>query len=94
MNWLLLNTMLVQSPIPSGQQNISMRSETWHAFDVVAWSSKAKLIWVNVKVDDKMDSKGHWPVIKLWGVGVGLQDATTEISTADEWADQVDVMER
>jgi len=71
-----------------------MRSETWHAFDVFAWSSKAKLIWVNVKVHDEMDSKGHWPVIKLRGFGVGLQDATTEIPTADEWADQVDVMER
>jgi hypothetical protein len=81
--WLPMNLTMVQPPIPAGQEGYLCGTGTWKACDAVQHSSHAKLM--SVQTSEDVDHKGHWPAVKPWSFGIGLLDATLEVTKPEEW---------
>lgn len=82
--WMPLSTTMLQPPTPAGSENILSGTDVWRAFDVVASTKRARLMWA--KVDDEgVARQGYWPKVTPWSLGVWLEDATLDISEPEEW---------
>jgi len=83
--WTPLNTTLVQPPIPAGDDGLLCGTDTWKAFEVVASTQKARLMWVKMGEEDEVERGGHWPDVKSWAIGLWLEDATLVVPEPEEW---------
>lgn len=85
MDFEVAHTTFVQPPMPAGDDGLLCGTHSWKAFDAVAATSKARLMWVKSAGDDEVDRQGHWPDVKPWSIGLWLEDASLDIPAPEEW---------
>jgi len=83
-NWIPLNTILVQPPLPQGEQAVLCGTDVWQTFKTTASTHKARLAWIDVPDDGSVMQRGYWPVTSPWRFGLWLEDALLDIPRPDE----------
>lgn len=86
--WSPLNTMLIQPPLPQGDDRLLCGTDTWKALEIGFRSRRARLMWVGQADEDAgaVAREGHWPGVRPWRIGLWLEAATLEVPVPHEWA--------
>lgn len=82
-SWLPLSTILVQPPLPAGDDLLLAGTDRWCTFAITAKTRKARLM--AVRVDDVDEPSSSWPDVKPWSLGIWLEEATLDIPTPEEF---------
>lgn len=86
--WMPLSTLLVQPPLPKGEDRDLPGTDVWRSSDLQAWTKRARVMWVDQKGSEEggLEEKGKWwPNVKPWSFGIWLQNATLEIAVPEEF---------
>lgn len=86
--YLPLSTYIVQPPCGEGKKPELPGRETWSGYQILEYSPKARLMWVNVDEATKEDKENgtHWPTVRPWSFGMWLEDATLEVPVPEEFS--------
>lgn len=77
--YLPTSSLIVQPPLPAGDEAMLCGTEVWRSFVIGASTKRTRWMWVKSDGVPKEDREGLWPDVAPYGFGVWLEDATLEI---------------
>lgn len=75
----------VQAPLPKGDSEELVGTDKWVAVDAVIMSKKCSLGAFDLKAIQSGVEKESWANMKLWSIGLRMDDATITFGEKESW---------